>query len=277
MSSSTAGVTLEQLRRASTAIASRSCRRPGLRTRDGGLDDGQGNSPQVAGSSALPMTCPRDVAAPWVASVGELRRKHRPPSARGSRATRAPTMRLGRNRCQGTDRLVDSRPESDEGGRQMSYESSAEPIKLGYLFDFRLPEGFPQERRDDLVQPFELVFDEGLQQGMIDRPVEIVFREVEGLPKGLGEGGDRRLRRVGRRGLPRRLRPRDHRQRGSDAGSDRATVPGTRDQRHRHGGLARRVDVRVAAGFDDRRAHLLGAPAGQGWSHRGGSPRSSNR
>ena len=66
----------------------------------------------------------------------------------------------------------------------MSYESSAEPIKLGYLFDFRLPEGFPQERRDDLVQPFELVFNEGLTQGMIDRPVEIVFREVQGLPKG---------------------------------------------------------------------------------------------
>jgi hypothetical protein len=66
----------------------------------------------------------------------------------------------------------------------VSYESSVEPIKLGYLFDFRLPESFPQERRDDLVQPFELVFAEGLQQGMIDRPVEIVFREVEGLPKG---------------------------------------------------------------------------------------------
>jgi len=66
----------------------------------------------------------------------------------------------------------------------VSYESSVEPIKLGYLFDFRLPEGYPQERRDDLVQPFELVFSEGLRQGMIDRPVEIVFREVEGLPKG---------------------------------------------------------------------------------------------
>jgi hypothetical protein len=43
----------------------------------------------------------------------------------------------------------------------MSYESTAEPIKLGYLFDFRLPEGFPPERRDDLVQPFQLVFDQG--------------------------------------------------------------------------------------------------------------------
>lgn len=66
----------------------------------------------------------------------------------------------------------------------MSYESSAEPIKLGYLFDFRLPDGYPKEQRDDLTQPFELVFAEGLKTGMIDRRVEIVFREVEGLPKG---------------------------------------------------------------------------------------------
>ncbi len=29
----------------------------------------------------------------------------------------------------------------------MSYESSAEPIKLGYLCDFPLPEGYPEHRR----------------------------------------------------------------------------------------------------------------------------------
>src|SRR5688572_9409254 len=66
----------------------------------------------------------------------------------------------------------------------MSYESTAEPIKLGYLFDFRLPEYFPKEMRADMTQTFELVFAEGLKQRIIDRPVEIVFREVEGLPKG---------------------------------------------------------------------------------------------
>jgi len=66
----------------------------------------------------------------------------------------------------------------------MSYESTAEPIKVGYLMDFRLPEFYPQEMRDDLTQPFKLVFGEGRRQGIIDRPVEIVFREVEGLPKG---------------------------------------------------------------------------------------------
>ncbi|MGO8860327.1 MAG: ABC transporter substrate-binding protein [Acidimicrobiales bacterium] len=66
----------------------------------------------------------------------------------------------------------------------MAYESTAEPIKLGYLFDFKLPDGFPKEAREDLTLPFELVFRQGLDSGMIDRPVEIVFREVEGLPKG---------------------------------------------------------------------------------------------
>ena len=66
----------------------------------------------------------------------------------------------------------------------MSYESTAQPIKLGYLFDFRLPAYYPKEMRDDLTQTFELVFNEGLSQKIIDRPVEIVFREVEGLPKG---------------------------------------------------------------------------------------------
>jgi branched-chain amino acid transport system substrate-binding protein len=66
----------------------------------------------------------------------------------------------------------------------VAYESAATPIKLGYLFDFVLPDGFPKEMRADLTQSFELVFEEGLAQGVIDRPVEIVFREVEGLPKG---------------------------------------------------------------------------------------------
>ena len=66
----------------------------------------------------------------------------------------------------------------------MSYESTAEPINLGYLFDFVLPDGYPEEMRADLSQSFELVFEQGLAQGIIDRPVELVFREVEGLPKG---------------------------------------------------------------------------------------------
>jgi hypothetical protein len=44
----------------------------------------------------------------------------------------------------------------------LSYESKAEPIKLGYLFDFLLPPYYPKEMRDDLTRTFELVFREGL-------------------------------------------------------------------------------------------------------------------
>src|SRR5262245_16950798 len=65
-----------------------------------------------------------------------------------------------------------------------SYLSAAEPIKIGYLVDFKLPPGYPEERRDDVTRPFELVFNQGLEQRIIDRPVQIVVREVEGLPKG---------------------------------------------------------------------------------------------
>ncbi len=66
----------------------------------------------------------------------------------------------------------------------MSYESHVEPIKLGYLFDFKLPPGFPKDQLNDLTDAFQLVFRQGLETGVIDRPIEIVFREVEGLPKG---------------------------------------------------------------------------------------------
>jgi branched-chain amino acid transport system substrate-binding protein len=66
----------------------------------------------------------------------------------------------------------------------MSYESAAGPIKIGYLMDFLISEHFPQHFREDLTNPFDLVFGEALEKGVIDRPVEIVYREVEGLPKG---------------------------------------------------------------------------------------------
>src|ERR1700751_649701 len=66
----------------------------------------------------------------------------------------------------------------------MSYESTAEPIKVGYLMDFKLPDYFPQEMRDDFTAPFDLVFSEAVEQGIMDRPVQMIYREVEGLPKG---------------------------------------------------------------------------------------------
>ncbi len=66
----------------------------------------------------------------------------------------------------------------------MSYEGTAEPIKIGYLMDFLLSDDYPQDRRDDLTIPFDMVFGAALEEGLIDRPIEIVYREVEGLPKG---------------------------------------------------------------------------------------------
>jgi branched-chain amino acid transport system substrate-binding protein len=66
----------------------------------------------------------------------------------------------------------------------MSYESTAEPIKIGYLMDFTLPPGFPEEMKADFTQVFDIVFDEAVEQGLIDRPVQMIYREVEGLPKG---------------------------------------------------------------------------------------------
>lgn len=66
----------------------------------------------------------------------------------------------------------------------MSYESSAEPIKLGVLMDWVVPDDHPKERMADFFLPLELVFQRGFEQGVIDRPVELVVRETWGLPKG---------------------------------------------------------------------------------------------
>ena len=69
-------------------------------------------------------------------------------------------------------------------GGELSYETHAEPIKLGILMDWVVPDDHPQERVDDWFLPLELVFGEGLKQGVIDRPVELVVRRCWGLPKG---------------------------------------------------------------------------------------------
>src|SRR6201991_3017008 len=66
----------------------------------------------------------------------------------------------------------------------MSYESTAEPIKVGYLMDFTLPPGFPEELQASFTQTFDFLFEEAVEQGVLDRPVQMIYREVEGLPKG---------------------------------------------------------------------------------------------
>jgi ABC-type branched-subunit amino acid transport system substrate-binding protein len=54
-------------------------------------------------------------------------------------------------------------------------------IKLGFLLDYS---SSGRDRQPGSAQPMELVFRGGLESGMIDRPVEIIHRGVEGLPRG---------------------------------------------------------------------------------------------
>ena len=66
----------------------------------------------------------------------------------------------------------------------MSYESTAEPIKLGYLFDFKLPDGYPAGVPPRPRPALRARVRAGTRAGDDRPPVQIVFREVEGLPKG---------------------------------------------------------------------------------------------
>src|SRR6476661_2721667 len=56
----------------------------------------------------------------------------------------------------------------------MAYESDANPIKVGYLMDFVLPAEYPQDRRLDLTQTLELIFERGYPEGVIDAYGELV-------------------------------------------------------------------------------------------------------
>src|SRR6201990_3348032 len=73
---------------------------------------------------------------------------------------------------------------STSRGGQMSYESTAEPIKVGYLVGFTLPTGFPEDLIASFTRTFDMVFEEAVEQGVMDRPVQMIYKEVEGLPKG---------------------------------------------------------------------------------------------
>ena len=98
----------------------------------------------------------------------------------------------------------------------MSYESTAEPIKVGYLMDFTLPPGFPEELFASFTQTFDLVFEEARRAGP-DGPAGADDLPRGGGPaQGLGQGGDRRVRRTGRRGLPGGVRSEHHRQLRAD-------------------------------------------------------------
>jgi branched-chain amino acid transport system substrate-binding protein len=63
--------------------------------------------------------------------------------------------------------------------------SSVEPARIGLLFDYI---GGPEEGTagiiQDAVDTLNLAVEEFRERGLIDRPIEIVMRNVEGLPRG---------------------------------------------------------------------------------------------
>ncbi|KUI44879.1 hypothetical protein AU198_14750 [Mycobacterium sp. GA-1199] len=66
---------------------------------------------------------------------------------------------------------------ADEGVR--AYGSVA-PLKVGLLNDYPTRSG----TEDDTVDTLRLVFDEAVSAGLVDRPIEVVRRDVIGLPNG---------------------------------------------------------------------------------------------
>jgi branched-chain amino acid transport system substrate-binding protein len=49
--------------------------------------------------------------------------------------------------------------------------------------DFTLPPGLPEEMLADFTRCFGRVSQEAFEQGLMDRPVQLVYRDVEGLPR----------------------------------------------------------------------------------------------
>lgn len=65
-----------------------------------------------------------------------------------------------------------------------SYYEAKAPIKVGYLMDIKLPDTWSEGLKTDAVAPAELAFKQGYANGLVDRPIELVIREVDGMPKG---------------------------------------------------------------------------------------------
>lgn len=66
----------------------------------------------------------------------------------------------------------------------MSIASAHAPIRIGMLFDFLFPEPGTWDVGRDVVDGFLLATEEGRERGLIDRPIELVRRTVDGLPRG---------------------------------------------------------------------------------------------
>jgi ABC-type branched-subunit amino acid transport system substrate-binding protein len=66
----------------------------------------------------------------------------------------------------------------------MSIARQVAPIRIGVLMDFKLPPPGHWDVMRDLQDGLRVTFDDALASGELDRPVELVVREVDGLPRG---------------------------------------------------------------------------------------------
>ena len=66
----------------------------------------------------------------------------------------------------------------------MGIADQVAPIKIGVLIDFVLPAPSAWNIRDDFLEATRLTLDDAVAAGRLDRPVELVIRECEGLPRG---------------------------------------------------------------------------------------------
>jgi ABC-type branched-subunit amino acid transport system substrate-binding protein len=67
----------------------------------------------------------------------------------------------------------------------VSDAAARQPIKVGVLFDFEFPPA-PDEWNfeRDFFDSIQLVFDDAHDERVLDRPIEVVFRSGDGLPRG---------------------------------------------------------------------------------------------
>ena len=61
--------------------------------------------------------------------------------------------------------------------------SQAEPIKVGFLMDY-IGDSRSMDDVSNFSEPLDLVFRQGQESGLIDRPVEIIYGSAQGLPRG---------------------------------------------------------------------------------------------
>ena len=66
----------------------------------------------------------------------------------------------------------------------MGVATQVAPIRIGVLIDFVLPEPSHWDVRSDFLDAARITFEDATASGRLDRPVELVIREVEGLPRG---------------------------------------------------------------------------------------------